>query len=316
MSKKRLFYKLGPVFWSIVIFLIAQILTFATVWQQSTFLDEEGIYVPTQPPDIISIWPGDVVQPDGSVVYVQPFSALGPILIYFFVVIIVISLVLYFIPLHLLNKLMRILFAVLFGWGVFVALAIWLHWGLSLVLATIVGLVWLFYPRIWLHNIVMVLAMVSLASVFGHFISPWTAIALLGALAIYDLLAVRFGFMMWLAGRLSNSNAIPAFIFPRRGREWRSGIQDASFSNAEGEKPGERRFSILGGGDIAFPLLVSAACFFDLGFRPALTIGLFGLVGLIAAYVIQMTVLKGRPMPALPPIAVACVIGLLLVSPL
>jgi len=303
---------MSPIFWGLTIFVIAQILTFATVWRQSAFLDEAGIYVPSQPGEIISIWPGEVEQPDGSMVNVPPYSALGPILIYFFSVVVVVGLVLYFLPLRLLNKLVRVLFAVLFGWGIFVATAVWVPWELALVLAALVGLAWFFYPRIWLHNVVMLFAMISMATVFGHLISPWTAVALLAALAVYDLLAVRFGFMLWMASKLSLSSAVPAFVFPRRGKEWCSGLKDASFSNAEHEKSSERRFSILGGGDIAFPLLVSASVFFAFGIKPAILVAVFGLSGLAMAYAIQMILLKGRPMPALPPIAAACVVGLLL----
>jgi len=314
MSKNKLLLKLSPVFWSLAIFLIAQVLTFATVWRQGGYFDEKNIYVPTQPPEVISVWPGDVTQPDGTVVNVPLYSSLGPIIIYFFVVVVITGLILYFLPLHLLQKLMRILFGVLFGWGTFIVLVIWLPMVVSLTLAIGVGLAWLLYPRIWLHNGVMVLAMVSLASVFGRFISPWTAMALLAVLAVYDLLAVRFGFMLWLASKLSLSSAVPAFIFPRQGRGWRSGLQEASFSHIDDEKPGERPFSILGGGDIAFPLLVSASAFFASGLGVAAVVAAFGLVGLIMAYVIQMALLKGKPMPALPPIAVACAVGLLLVS--
>jgi presenilin-like A22 family membrane protease len=314
MLKNRLLYKLGPVFWSVVIFVIAQVLTFATVWRENTFLAEENIYVPAQPSEVISVWPGPVTQPDGTVIDVPVYSALGPILIYFFTVVVVFGLILYFIPMTLLKKLLRVVFAVLFGWGIFVALVIWLPLAVSLIAAAAVGLAWLLYPRVWLHNGVMVLAMVSLASVFGRFISPWTAMALLIVLAVYDLLAVRFGFMLWLAGKLSHSNAMPAFVFPRRGEGWKSGLQEAAFTHVTDEKPGERSFSILGGGDIAFPLLVSASAFFAFGFSSAVLVAVFSLLGLLGAYGIQMALLKGRPMPALPPIAAACLVGLIIVS--
>jgi hypothetical protein len=39
----------------------------------------------------------------------------------------------------------------------------------------------------------------------------------------------------------------------------------------------------------------------------------FSLVGLIGAFVIQSLFLKGKPMPALPPIAISSLIGLLIV---
>ncbi|MCL2149370.1 MAG: presenilin family intramembrane aspartyl protease [Dehalococcoidia bacterium] len=314
MSKNKLLLKISPALWSLAIFIIAQALTFATVWRQDPFLEEAGIYVPSQPSDIVSLWPGEVVLPDDTVVDVPAYSALGPIIIYFFVVVVIVGLVLYFLPLHLLQKLMRILFGILFGWSVFVILAIWLPLVPSLVLAVAVGLAWLLYPRVWLHNGVMLLAMVSLAAVFGRFITPWTAVVLLAVLAIYDLLAVRFGFMVWMASKLSLTNAMPAFVFPRKSKGWRSSLQEASFDHTEDEKPGERRFSILGGGDIAFPLLVSASAFFAFGLSSAMLVAVFGLIGLLAAYAIQLVLLKGRPMPALPPIAVTCAVGILLVS--
>jgi presenilin-like A22 family membrane protease len=40
------------------------------------------------------------------------------------------------------------------------------------------------------------------------------------ALAIYDVLAVRFRFMLWKADRLSQINTPPALIIPRKYSEW------------------------------------------------------------------------------------------------
>jgi presenilin-like A22 family membrane protease len=313
MLNKKLLDLVNPILWSLIIFIVAQGLTLATAWRQEAFLDEAGVYVPSQPPEIISVWPGEVVQPDGSVVEVPPYSALGPILIYFFSVIIVVGLVLWLVPLEMLRRTLRFVFAFLFAWGIFVALVIWLPLGLSLLAAGAVGLAWLLYPRVWLHNAVMVLALVSMAAVFGRFITPWTAMVLLSVLAVYDLFAVRFGFMLWLASKLSHSNSMPAFVFPRSGEGWNSGLKEAAFTYKADDPPGERRFSILGGGDIAFPLLLSSSVFFASGLGPAALMAGFGLMGLVGAYVIQAAVLKGRPIPALPPIAVACLLGLLFV---
>ncbi|NIW11360.1 MAG: hypothetical protein GWN33_13000, partial [Gammaproteobacteria bacterium] len=67
--------------------------------------------------------------------------------------------------------------------------------------------------------------------------------------------------------------------------------------------PADREYSILGGGDIAFPCLLTASVYFAQGFTPAAIIAVLGLLGLISVYVIQGVILKGKPMPALPPIA-------------
>ena len=60
----------------------------------------------------------------------------------------------------------------------------------------------------------MIFAMVSVGAVFGRMISPWTAMILLLALAVDDLFAVRFGYMLWLSKKLSESNTLPAFFSP------------------------------------------------------------------------------------------------------
>jgi hypothetical protein len=75
----------------------------------------------------------------------------------------------------------------------------------------------------------------------------------------------------------------------------------------------DRKYSILGGGDIGFPLLLSSSVYFTYGLNNALLVAMFSLFGLVSAYWIQTTFIKGKPMPALPPIAVLSLVGLLIV---
>jgi hypothetical protein len=60
-------------------------------------------------------------------------------------------------------------------------------------------------------------------------------------------------------------------------------------------------------------LLVSSI-YFAHGLADGLIVAGFALVGLIGAYFIQAKFLKGKAMPALPPIAVMSVIGLVLIG--
>jgi presenilin-like A22 family membrane protease len=136
---------------------------------------------------------------------------------------------------------------------------------------------------------------------------------LLGVMAVYDFFAVRFGYMLWLAGRLSESNSLPAFIIPRRFREWRTSLTQHTVAGLADVKPAERSFSILGGGDIAFPVLLVSSVFFVFGAADAVLIAGLSLAGLIGAYLVQAFILKGKPMPGLPPIAVLCLIGMLII---
>jgi presenilin-like A22 family membrane protease len=303
-----------PVYWSILIFIIAQVLTFTVVGRTEPFLEESNIYIPPQPTQPVIIWPTPTTAPSGEVTTPPAASSLGPILLYFAAMIVVLGIVLAVIPLSALKFVFRALFALMFAWGIFILLIFWLPLWATLLIAAAVSLLWLFMPRIWLHNLVMVIAMVSVAAVFGRLISPWTAMILILALAVYDFFAVRFGYMLWLVKKMSQSSTLPAFILPRHASEWRGSVKQSDFSKMVEEKQEDRDYSILGGGDIAFPLLLTASVYFASGFNPALIVTLASMAGLIAAYWIQAVFLKGKPMPALPPIAALALIAFLIVG--
>jgi presenilin-like A22 family membrane protease len=303
--------KLNTVYLGLILFVVAQILILLVAPRIDPFLEENNIDIPTQPPAPISWWPGEVTLPDGQVIDVPAHSALGPIVIYVLVAAAVLGITLSKIPLRALKILLRLLFALLFSWGAFIATVFYVPLPLAVAIAVAFGTFWFLIPLVWLHNLLLVLAVSSLGAVFGRFITPWTAMAIILALAIYDFLAVRFRYMLWMADRLAQINALPALIIPKNYSEW-------NFNLKKREKivevnPAAREYSILGGGDIAFPCLLTASVYFARGLVPAVIIAVFGLVGLISVYAIQARFLKGKPMPALPPIAAFTLIGLLII---
>jgi len=311
MSTKRP-VKLGAVYLGLLLFVIAQMLILLVAPRIDPFLDENDIDIPALPSEPIYWWPGEVTLPDGDVVEVPAHSALGPILIYVLGAAAVLGLTLYKIPLAALKVLLRLLFALLFSWGAFIVTVFYVPLSLSVAIAVGFGTFWFLIPLVWLHNLVLILAVSSLGAVFGRFITPWTAMAIVLALAVYDFLAVRFKFMLWMADRLSQVSALPALIIPKDYSEWNLNLKK------HGEKMievnlAEREYSILGGGDIAFPCLLTASVYFAQGLEPAAIIAVLGLVGLVSVYAIQAVFLKGKPMPALPPIAAFTLVGLLIV---
>ena len=159
----------------------------------------------------------------------------------------------------------------------------------------------------------LVLALASLGAVFGRFITPWTVMALILLLAIYDFLAVRFRFMLWMVDRLSKVNALPALIVPKNYSEWSLNLKKYEGKVVEAN-PADRKYSILGGGDIAFPCLLTASVYFAQGLAPGVIIAVFGLLGLVGVYAIQVIFLKGKPIPALPPVAASTLVGLLIIT--
>jgi presenilin-like A22 family membrane protease len=311
MSTKRP-SKLNTIYLGLLLFVIAQMLIFLVAPRIDPFLDENDIDIPTQPPAPIAWWPGEVTLPSGEVIDVPANSALGPILIYIFAAVIVLGITLYKIPLTALKVLLRLLFALLFSWGAFIATVFYVPLQVAVVIAVAFGAVWFLTPLVWLHNLVLILAVSSIGAVFGRFITPWTAMAIILALAVYDFLAVRFKFMLWMADRLSQVNALPALIIPKSYSEWNFNLKKREQKIVELD-PAEREYSILGGGDIAFPCLLTASVYFAQGLEPAAVIAAFGLLGLVSVYVIQTIFLKGKPMPALPPIAAFALIGLLII---
>jgi presenilin-like A22 family membrane protease len=312
--KTKTILKLTPIFWSIAIFIVSIVCVLLVASRVQPFLDEKQISLPGQPSSAVSIWPGTTTSPSGEVTQIPAVSSLGPILIYLFTVIIVLGVVLFIIPLSKLKLIFKPIYAFLFGWAGFVASILWLPLFASIGTALVVGLSWFFYPKVWLQSLVMVLAMVALGAVFGRFISPWTVMIIVAVLALYDFLAVRFGYMMWMANKLSETTALPAFVIPYRSSEWAASLKPSVIASIMQEKPEERKYSILGGGDIGFPLLLVASVYYSRGFDNAIIVAIFSLIGLVSAYWIQAKFLKGKAIPALPSIAVLSIIGLVTIN--
>jgi presenilin-like A22 family membrane protease len=144
--------------------------------------------------------------------------------------------------------------------------------------------------------------------------SPWAFMIFMLIIAVYDLLAVRFGFMVWMADKFSETTTLPAFIFPKQMKDWKLKLETVRFNELKEKDSAEREHAILGGGDIGFPLMFSVAVFFKYDLTAAVVVGVFALAGLISAFLIQIWWLKGKPMPALPPIAFLSLIGFLIAT--
>ncbi len=242
----------------------------------------------------------------------SPDVPAGPGILYFFGVVALMALVLFLIPVSKLKLVFKLLFSLMFAWGVFIIGVLTLPAPAPYIIAIAVGLAWFFWARVWLHNIVLLIALASAGSVFGFLFSPWTFLILMLVIAVYDFLAVRFGFMVWMVDRLSQTVTLPAFIYPRKPGDWAISLKQVQVNELIEKPADEREYSILGGGDIGFPLMLTASVFFASGLTDAVVVGAFAVVGLMSAFLIQSVWLKGKPMPALPPITFFSLIGFLI----
>ncbi|HEX7475506.1 MAG TPA: hypothetical protein VF318_06015 [Dehalococcoidales bacterium] len=275
-----------PALWSCLLYLLGLAFLFYYLYPKvQTFISENNIATPE-----VSIW---------------------PILIYFFSVVIILGVVLFLIPVSKLKLVLRILFAILYAWGIVVIAGLSLPFWAALGIGAVVALLWLFFPFIILQNLLLLITLVAVGAFFGSIVSPWTVVWVLLAISIYDVVAVRLGYMMWLAKKLSESDTLPAFIVPKRGGDWRMNLKGETVTKLFEEESAERDFSLLGGGDLGFPLVFVASVFAVYGFHSALIVAGASVVGLIFAYLLQIFLLKGKPLPALPPICFMAFLGFL-----
>jgi presenilin-like A22 family membrane protease len=282
--------KLSPFLWSGLVMAVSLVVSLYTATRQKVVVEEQGI----PSPDV----------------------SFTPAILYFLGSVVVMALVLFFIPLNKLRIVFRILFALMYAWGTLII--VWLVWPSQIDLvvyavAIAAGLAWLFWAKIWLHDVLLMITLSAAGSIFGFLFSPWTFMIVMLVIAVYDFLAVRFGFMVWMADKMSGTTALPAFIFPKEIKDWRLSIHAVSVGDLVKTEREKREYAILGGGDIAFPLMLTTSVFFANDMVKAVIVGVFAFAGLMSAFLIQMIFLKGKPMPALPPIAAFSLIGLVLV---
>lgn len=281
-------FRIGPYLWSVGIMAAALAFSLFVATNEKTFFEEQQFISPD-----ISLW---------------------PILVYFFAVVAVVAIILFIIPLNKLKWFFRILFAFMFTWGVFIVSYLFMPDPAAYVLAGVCGLLWFFWTKVWLHDFLLLVALSAAGATFGFVFSPWTFMIFMLVVAVYDVLAVRFGLMVWMADKLSATASLPAFVFPKKTSDLKLPLNNVQVGELKKETADKREHTILGGGDIGFPLMLSNSVYFAHGMNAAILTGAFGVVGLVGAFVIQKFWLKGKPMPALPPIAIMSLVGFLIAS--
>lgn len=280
--------KLSPFLWGAFFMALALALTLYLAMREKSYLEANRIASPDIPP--------------------------GPAIAYFFGVVAVVGLVLYFIRVDRLRWVFRALFSLMFAWGVFIFAALHLPEVAAYVLAAVSGIAWLLFARVWLHDLLLLVTLAAAGSVYGFLFSPWTFMIFMLVISVYDVVAVRFGFMVWMADKLSESVALPAFVFPKQIKDLRWDLKNVRVGEARQQEPALRQYAVLGGGDIGLPLMLVVSVFFAGDLVRAVVVGVFALMGLMGAFLMQSLWFKGKPVPALPPIALLSLIGLLITT--
>lgn len=169
-------------------------------------------------------------------------------------------------------------------------------------------------PTVLLHNLIVIGSLSGIGGVLGITLFPRDAIILLIILAIYDIIAVyKTKHMVKMAQEMIKKRVILGIIIPEKILGFRASMVDVEQDKIPVRrilKPGARaQFMILGGGDLALPLLLISSVAV-LNIWRAIVILIFALFGLLAMHLIFIK-LKSRPMAALPPLAIFSILGYL-----
>lgn len=157
-------------------------------------------------------------------------------------------------------------------------------------------------PRVFIQNLIVVLAIAGISMHFGLSLSFEKAVVILAFLACYDIISVyQTGHMVKMFKGLVKSGAIFSLVIPEKVSGFKVKLREV--------KPNEG-FLYLGGGDLAFPaILMVSALSYNVISSVAIAIG--AVLGLFVAHFLFVTQKKRRPMPALPPIALGSILGFL-----
>jgi len=199
----------------------------------------------------------------------------------------------------------KILFILAVSFGGLLFLETWLPEPLSLIFVFVLIFWWLKKPSVLIQDLLIILGIAGTGSILGLSLNPLMVILLLVIFSIYDFIAVyKTKHMVRMAKAMLESRAILALVIPPNIFGFRESLEKI--------QPGGK-FLILGGGDIAFPLIFSVSLI-PSGILHSFIVALFSLIGLFASFWFFTKQKERKPIPALPPIALFSIIGYLIVS--
>lgn len=157
----------------------------------------------------------------------------------------------------------------------------------ALIIALLAAYLKVFRPTIILHNITELFIYGGLAAVFSPIFSIFSISVLLILISIYDMIAVwKTKHMIALAKFQTKLRIFAGLLVPYK----------------------KDRIAILGGGDIAFPILFTSVAFYSIGLK-ALVIPIFTT---LALFLLLYKGKKKEYYPAMPFLTIGCFTGLII----
>ncbi|MBU4142269.1 hypothetical protein KKE99_05375 [Patescibacteria group bacterium] len=208
--------------------------------------------------------------------------------------------------------LFRFIFFIALFAGAQVIFRVWLSQELSIILAFLMVIARYVYPRVAIHNIAIITAICGIAINLGMNIKPNEAILILIAISVYDCLAVYVtGHMVRMLKNTISLGTIFAMIVPQNFHDMIKTVSEVGKEkNIAGDKISQSAYVYLGGGDLAFPLIMVVVAL-KIGLYSAIITASGALIGLLVLNIIFAAQKERRPMAALPPLAIFSILGFL-----
>lgn len=178
---------------------------------------------------------------------------------------------------------------------------------IALVIALLFSLLKIFKSNIFIHNFTELFIYGGLAAIFVPVLSIFSILILLILVSVYDMIAVwKTKHMISMAKFQAKSKMFAGLFVPYKSKEV---LEKVTAKKVETKKKIYRE-AILGGGDIAFPLLFSGVILRDFGFLQAV---ITSLTAAIALFILFMLAEKKKFYPAMPFVTVGSLVGYLIV---
>lgn len=156
------------------------------------------------------------------------------------------------------------------------------------------------FPVLLIHNLAMVVSIAGISTLVGLSVTPTMAAFLLAILSFYDIYAVyHTKHMVRIAERMMAAGAVFGFLIPRKWHD---------FFSRQSQGQIMPRVMVLGSGDIGLPLVLASSAA-TLSMNAAIIIAVFASGGLGITHWLFTSQRKQAAMAALPPVAMAAIIG-------
>lgn len=174
---------------------------------------------------------------------------------------------------------------------------------LSFILISLFIFWWIKFPNVLNQNLLVIFGIAGVGGLLGLSLDPKMMILILVLFSIYDFLAVyKTKHMVEMAKEMVEQKVFFGFIIPSDFISFKESLKRV--------QPGGK-FFILGGGDVAFPLLFSVSLL-PSGLLNSIFVSVFSLFGLFANFYFFLKQKERKPIPALPLISVFSIIGYLI----